>query len=124
MLDTLSIEAAADLSPDENSYPRGAREMLLGKIERGEMAPYWSLALDHYEINFMLIGTGIRLHLLLSNRDDLGWVKVYEDSGYAIYVRDTAKNKPLIEEASKLSQRIQSNRLNSTRWYSQSPAGK
>ena len=103
MLDCLSIEAANTLSPNEYLLPYGEQQQLLESIDLGRMEPYWKRALNHYEINFLIIGRDSRLHLVLNTAKDQGWIKVYEDYAYALYVRDSKANKPLIDKTLSLS---------------------
>lgn len=111
MFDCLAIESANTLSPEEYGLPIMHQEILRWQVERGERPPYWMKALDRYEINFMILGRDSRLHLLLSTATQLGWVKIYEDAGYAIYVRDNPKNSALIESARRTYQAIQDSRM-------------
>ncbi len=99
LFDCLAIDAANTLSPEEYNLPSGQQELLRWQIERGELAPYWKRALDAYEVNFLMLGRDSRLHLLLSGMAGSGWIKVYEDAGYSIYLRDVPENEELVQAA-------------------------
>ncbi len=98
MLDCLAIDAANRLGPAEYGSSPEQVQALEEQVEAGQKRqPYWKEALDRYEISFMILGRDSRLHQQLEARPDPGWVLVYEDFGYAIYVRDSEANQPVLE---------------------------
>jgi hypothetical protein len=99
MLDCMAIEGGSLLSPDEAASSRPRQESVLGKIETGALEPYWSRALDHYDINFLIILRDNGLYRVLQHQENFGWVQVYLDYDYAIYVRDIPENSQLIQAA-------------------------
>jgi hypothetical protein len=102
MIDCLAIEAANVLDPNDYALPREQQEEIQEKIESGQALPYWRQALDRYDIQFMILGRESRLHGTLRNRPNQGWILVYEDYGYAIYIRDNAENREPIESAREM----------------------
>ena len=63
-----------------------------------EAGPDWQKTLEKYQITCVLINflDSSKLNTLLENSQD--WVKVYQDSSYVIYVKNSPLNQPLIEE--------------------------
>lgn len=57
----------------------------------------WDKVLDRYDVNFMLISTGNKLHNLIKrlNESD-SWRLAYWDFQSMVFLRNTANNKPLI----------------------------
>lgn len=102
MIDCLAIEAANVLDPNDYALSREQQEEIQKKIESGQALPYWRQALDRYNIRFMILGTDSRLHETLSAHPDQGWALVYQDPGYAIYVRESEENRELIESAREM----------------------
>ena len=118
LIDCLAIESGNTLAPVEyTQLSPVAQDLLRWQIEKGLRPPYWKKALEDYGIDFMILGRDSRLHLLLSGAEQSGWAKVYEDAGYAIYVRDAPENRDLIESARRTYDAQQESRMRA------SPAG-
>lgn len=59
----------------------------------------WQQVLDKYKVNYLIISKDSMLDRALSKT--AGWVKVYYDYGYVIYVKDIPENKELIDRCNK-----------------------
>ncbi|MFB3895468.1 MAG: hypothetical protein ACE14V_04110 [bacterium] len=59
----------------------------------------WQQVLDKYKINYFIISKDSMLDRALAKT--AGWVKVYYDYGYVIYVKDIPENKELIDRCNK-----------------------
>ena len=95
ILDCLAIENAQAEGPD----PESRQAHFLDMQKKGDQRPYWAFALDKYEINFMILARDCRLHWVLNHFPNSGWAKVYEDFGYAVYVKDVAENSEVIQRS-------------------------
>lgn len=61
--------------------------------------PGWEQVLEKYKINFIITDRNSTLKKVLDKTDS--WVHVYEDYGYAIYVKNIPENQLLISRALK-----------------------
>jgi hypothetical protein len=59
----------------------------------------WQEVLNKYNVNYIIISKDSMLDRTLARTP--GWLKVYYDYGYAIYVKDIPENKELIERCQK-----------------------
>ncbi len=58
----------------------------------------WNKVLDKYGVNFILISTGNKLHNLIAGlNESASWRLAYWDFQSMVFLRDVAKNKPLID---------------------------
>lgn len=66
--------------------------------------PYWQWVLDQYSANFIITYTHpveYPVYRLLQE-EFLGWYKVYDNHGYAIFLRDAPQNQALIQQYAML----------------------
>jgi superkiller protein 3 len=58
----------------------------------------WEKVLDEYEVNFILISTGNKLHNLIMRLNETdSWRLAYWDFQSMVFLRDVERNKPLID---------------------------
>lgn len=64
-----------------------------------DVQPGWEQVLEKYKINFIVTDRNSTLKKVLDKTD--AWVRVYEDYGYAIYIKNIPENQLLISRALK-----------------------
>lgn len=59
--------------------------------------PYWQWVLEKYNANFIITYTNPNLYPIdrVLRQEFYGWFLIYDQHGYAIYLRDSAANRPL-----------------------------
>ncbi len=79
---------------------------------RGPPPPPWNEVLDEWGVQAAIVPVDARLNPRLSSA---GWVRVWEDYAFNIWVRNTPQNQPVIEKAKALPQPARI--LNVIQWY-------
>jgi hypothetical protein len=85
-----------DFLADELSVANGYPDAFLKPY--GTPVRDWRKVVEEYGINWLFIPRGELIHEKLLSGEEKGWVLIYLDRAYAIWMKDTPQNRPLIEK--------------------------
>ena len=86
-----------DFLADELSVANGYPDAFLKPY--GTPVRDWRKVVEEYGINWLFLPTeGELIHEKLLRGEEKGWVLIYLDPGYAIWMKDTPQNRPWIEK--------------------------
>jgi hypothetical protein len=85
-----------DFLADELSVANGYPDAFLKPY--GTPVRDWRKVVEQYGINWLFIPKGELIHEKLLRGEEKGWVLIYQDWTYAIWMKDTPQNRPWIEK--------------------------
>lgn len=88
-----------DFLADELSVANGYPDAFLKPY--GTPVRDWRKVVEEYGINWLFIPKGELIHEKLLSGEEKGWVLIYLDQAYAIWMKDTPQNRPWIDEVRK-----------------------